>query len=29
MYGGDARVWLADLEDTEGNLLALMAEPRI
>ena len=25
----DREVWLADFEDTEGNLLALMAEPRI
>jgi methylmalonyl-CoA/ethylmalonyl-CoA epimerase len=25
----DREVWLADLEDTEGNTLALMSEPRI
>ena len=25
----DREVWLADFEDTEGNVLALMAEPRI
>lgn len=25
----DREVWLADFEDTEGNTLALMAEPRI
>jgi len=25
----DREVWLADFEDTEGNTLALMSEPRI
>ena len=25
----DREVWLADFEDTEGNSLALMAEPRL
>ncbi len=25
----DREVWLADFEDTEGNVLALMAEPRL
>lgn len=25
----DREVWLADFEDTEGNVLALMSEPRI
>jgi predicted enzyme related to lactoylglutathione lyase len=25
----DREVWLADLEDTEGNTLALMSEPKI
>ena len=25
----DREVWLADFEDTEGNTLALMAEPRL
>ena len=25
----DREVWLADFEDTEGNGLALMAEPRV
>ena len=25
----DREVWLADFEDTEGNTLAIMAEPRI
>jgi methylmalonyl-CoA/ethylmalonyl-CoA epimerase len=25
----DRKVWLADLEDTEGNTLALMSEPRL
>jgi predicted enzyme related to lactoylglutathione lyase len=24
----DREVWLADFEDTEGNTLALMSEPR-
>jgi predicted enzyme related to lactoylglutathione lyase len=25
----DREVWLADFEDTEGNILALMSEPRL
>ena len=25
----DREVWLADFEDTEGNTLALMSEPRL
>ena len=25
----DREVWLADFEDTEGNMLALMSEPRL
>src|SRR5258708_26760010 len=25
---GDREVWLPDLEDTKGNMLALMSEPR-
>jgi hypothetical protein len=25
----DREVWLADFEDSEGNVLALMSEPRL
>jgi hypothetical protein len=25
----DREVWLADFEDSEGNVLALMSEPRV